>query len=582
MINVSLLAITFCILWGCASIKPPPGGDEDTTPPTIDTSFPFIGATNVPKDIRPVIMFEQNVDRSSLTQSVTMTPYMPGLIKYDWSGYDEVELELPAPLRDSTTYILTIGRDLKTRRSGTLSAPIQIIFSTGPTLDSGVITGQVFPGFQAAGEENFTNLFVFAYDITNQLADTLSLSHTRPDYITQPNATGAFELRALKIGHKYRVIAVSDEFRNRLYDHAIDAFGIPTGDVELRPNTVPFVVMRMLPKIDTIRPKMEDVEVRDLHHFRVKFNKPIDSSSVLESNFELFRQGEQSPLVLVAAYREDPEKRPAVITLVPREPLRVGDTYSVHALATGIRDVRGLTMTADSGALITFTAPTVPDTFAAPRFLRFSLADSVRGISRTPQISVFLSDAVSRANLENIFVLIDSTGKQIPVDVRQGDAIRFTISPRDTLLPVARYRLEVKGSLIASPLAAYVAKVVDTTYSIDFFTEDPRDFGTVSGEITFADSLYNPATHRIVVQLVNVGTNAIMRKVLSEGRLKYTFENVPAGRYKVRAWLAEAASNAWFGGQIRPFNHAMPTGEYLDQIDVRSRWTVDDVNFELK
>ncbi len=582
MIKVSFVAIAFCVLWGCASIKPPPGGEEDKTPPTIDTSFPFIGATNVAKDIKPVFIFEQDVDRSSLTQSVTMTPYMPGVIKYDWSGYDEVELELPAPLRDSTTYILTIGRDLKTRRSGTLSAPIQIIFSTGPTLDSGVITGQVFPGFQAAREENFTNLFVFAYDITNQSADTLTLSHTRPDYITQPNATGAFELRALKIGHKYRIIAVSDEFRNRLYDHAIDAFGIPTGDVELRPNSAPFVVMRMLPKIDTIRPKLEDVEVRDLHHFRVKFNKPIDSSSVLESNFELIRQGEQSPLVLVAAYREDPEKRPAVITLVPRGRLRIGDTYTVHAVTTAIRDIRGLAMAADSGSARTFTVPTVPDTFAAPRFLRFSIGDSVRDISRTPQITVFLSDAISRSNLDGVFMLFDSSGKQLPIDVRQGDAIRFTISPKDTLLPVALYRLDAKGSFIASPLSAYAGKVIDTIYSIDFFTEDPRDFGTVSGEITYADSLYNPATHRVVVQLVNIGTNVVTRKVLSEGRLKYTFENVPAGRYKVRAWLAEAANNTWFGGQIQPFKYAMPTGEYLDQIDVRSRWTVDDVNFELK
>jgi hypothetical protein len=570
------------LIWGCASIKPPPGGEEDTTPPTIDTTFPSVGATNVPKNIKPRIIFEQNVDRSSLTQSVTLTPYMPGVIKYDWSGYDEVELELPEPLRDSTTYILTIGRDLKTRRNGTLTSPIQLIFSTGPTLDSGVITGQVFPGFQAVGEENFTNLFVFAYDITTRSADTLNLTATRPDYITQPSSSGAFELRALKIGHNYRVIAVSDEFRNRLYDHATDSYGIPTSDVVLSPNTSPSVTIRMVPKIDTLRPKMEEIEVRDLYHARVKFNKAIDSSSVQESNFELVREGESSPLILAAAYKEDPEKRPAVITLVPFDKLRIGANYILHALNNNIRDARGLTM-GPGDASVNFTVPAVADSFSAPRFLRFSLVDSSRDISRLPDIKVFLSDAAKRVFLDSAFSLFDSTGKKVAVDLRYGDAAHATIRPRDTLLPSAHYRLEVNGAAIIAPPREYSGRAFDTVYSVHFFTEDPRDFGNVAGEITYPDSIYNPATHRVIVQLINTATNVKTEKVLSEGRTKYTFENVSPGKYKLRAWLSTAAdNNAWRGGQIFPFVYAMPTGEYPELIDVRSRWSVDDVNFDLK
>jgi hypothetical protein len=581
MMKVSLLLAIVCTVWGCASIKPPPGGDEDKTPPTVDTTFPSIGATNVPKDIKPRIIFEQNVDRSSLTQSVTITPYMPGVIKYDWSGYDEVELELPEPLRDSTTYILTIGRDLKTRRNGMLASPIQLIFSTGPTLDSGIIAGQVFPGFQAIGEENFTNLFVFAYDISTRSADTLNVSVTRPDYITQPSSTGAFELRALKIGHAYRVIAVSDEFRNRLYDHATDSYGVPTGDVELSPNTIPSITIRMVPKIDTVRPKIEDVEVRDLYHFRVKFNKAVDSASVLESNFELVREGDQSPLILVSAYIEDPEKRPAVITLVTRDPLHVGASYTLHALNNNIRDLRGLTMGIDAASTV-FTVPPVPDSFLAPRLLWFSISDSIRNISRLPDIRAFLSDAGRRSTLNTAFLLYDSIGRSVPIEVRHSDASHVTVRPRDTLLPLAYYRLEVKGLAIVSAVPGYSDRAYDSTYILNFFTEDPRDFGSVSGEILYSDSLYNPASHRIVIQLVNTETNIITTKVLSEGRSKFTFEHVPAGRYKVRAWLAGSEGNVWFGGKLFPFVHAMPTGEYVELIDVRSRWSVDGVNFELK
>lgn len=582
MLRLIILTLVISTLWGCASIKPPPGGDEDKTPPTIDTTFPSIGQTNVPKDIKPRILFEQNVERSTFTQSVTLTPYMPGVIKYDWSGYDEVELELPEPLRDSTTYILTIGRDLKTRRAGTLTAPIQIIFSTGPTLDSGVISGQIFPSFLTTGEENFTTMFVFAYDISVRSPDTLNMSATRPDYITQPTSSGAFELRALKVGHKYRIVAVGDEFRNRLYDHTVDSYGIPTGDVMLSGNSAPPIFIRTVPKVDTSRPKLEDVEVRDLYHFRAKFNKAIDTAAVLPSNFELVPEGQQSPVLLLAAYKEDPEKRPAVVTLVPAERLRIGANYTLHAIASTIRDTRGQTMRQE-GASVTFTVGEVPDTFSTPIHVQYSIMDSARDISRTPRIKLTFSEAINTAALDRVLTLYDSTGKVIPIEIQPGDATHFTIIPKDTLLPKAFYRLETDGKLIASPVAEYATKTRDTIYRARFFTVDPKDFGSVSGEITYPDSVYNPAAHRIVVQLINAETHVVTRKVLSEGRTTYAFETVSPGRYRLRAWLSSGSdAAAWNGGEIAPFRFAMPTGEYPELIDVRSRWTVDDVNFELK
>lgn len=575
------LAIIVYLFTGCASIKPPPGGEEDKTPPSIDTTYPFNNALNVPVTIKPHINFEQNVDRASFMQSVTLTPYMGGVIKFDWSGYDEVELELPESLRDSTTYILTIGRDLKTRRSGVLTSPIQIIFSTGSSLDSGVISGKIYPAFQASGDENFSALFVFAYDITRRSADTLNLTTSRPDYITQPDSKGNFELKALKIGHRYRVLAVGDEFRNRLYDHAIDSYGIPTGDVDLLENNFPTLSIRMVPKIDTTKPRIEDIEVRDAYHFRVRFNEAVDSSSVQEYNFELYREGEVSPMTLAAAYKEDAEKKPSIVTLVPFDSLQVGSEYTVHALNTMIRDVNGNLMSPDH-APFRFSVPSTQDTFSPPRFIRYSVADSARNVSVLGNIKVLLSDAANSLFLDSAFSLYDSTGRPVPIELRYGDDSRVTVRSRDTLMQNAWYRLETSGELIMSPISAYYDKIRDTTYILRFHTEDLRDAGTVSGTVSFADSIYNPATHRVVIQLINVESNTRMRKVLSEGRSTYSFDRVPAGRYKVRGWLTEMENNMWLGGKVHPFSTSMPTGEYQELIDVRSRWTVEDVNFDLK
>src|ERR1041385_4786085 len=235
MIKVSRLArfivrhssfiIVGWILGACAAQKPPPGGPEDKTTPQIDTTIPHTGSTNVPTNTRILFGFDRDVDRATFQQAVSVTPYTTGQLKFHWSGYDQVSIEFPERLRDSTTYTVQLTRDLKSKRGNQLAVPYRVLFSTGPKLDSGQINGFLLQPIVGTGPKA-SDIFVLAYDISSRGADTLDVTHTQPDLLTQPTDQGGWQLMPMKQNHRYRFFALSDVYRNHLYDPGVDAFGV--------------------------------------------------------------------------------------------------------------------------------------------------------------------------------------------------------------------------------------------------------------------------------------------------------------------------------------------------------------------
>lgn len=577
-----LLSLAYLLLLtSCASIKPPPGGDEDKSPPQIDTTMPSAGMTNVSRKTNIHFEFAHNIDRSSFMQAITITPYMQGVVKYDWSGYDEVDIELPDSLRENTTYVVTLSRDLKTIRGGTLGTPMQITFSTGSIIDSGIIAGRVFPSFRTTEKSDLGGVFVFCYDISRQTPDTLDMTHTRPDYITQPDKDGSYALKALALGHTYRIIAVADEFRNKLYDHTIDDYGVAKYDVVLDKPIVSDVTMRLTAKFDTTKPTLQDIEVRDAYHFRANFSEAIDSNDVNEGMFSLYEAGNDTMQTLVFAFREFPEKKPNVISFETLYPLKKNKEYLLNVTPGLVNDKRG-NLIDDPNMSVKFIIPeNTIDTFSTPRFIGASITDSTFDVSRKLNAHLRFSEPIGEG-IEAGITLKDSTGKSIPFEVIRIDGEVFFIRSTDSLGSNQWYSLQLSTDKAKSLIYTYPPNYKDTTYTIRFKTSDMEETGTITGTVTFNDSLYNPAENRIVVEVANPSVNFRERKVLSEGRNNYSFSSLPKGRYKVRAFLTVHPDNLFDQGRISPFQFAMPSGEYDTEIDIRPRWTVDKVDFEIK
>lgn len=570
---------TFFILgWmlvSCAAQQPPPGGPEDKTPPKIDTTMPHTGQTNVPTDTRILFRFNRDVDRATFQQAISVTPYITGTLKFHWSGHDEVSVEFPQRLRDSTTYTVQLSRDLKTRRGVQLPLPYRILFSTGPKLDSGEISGFLLQPVSGTGPKP-SDIFVLAYDISSKSADTLDFTHTLPDLLTQPNDQGVWQLMPMKQGHRYRFFALADAYRNHLFDPGVDAFGVPTSDAVMDSvSKTPFFV-RMSATIDTIRPELMDAEVTDSFHVRAHFSEAIDSLDVRTNNISIAGN------TIVAAFRESPEKKPGQVTYVTATPFVASKNYTFLVRADSMHDLAHNPIS-DTANKISFDAPGTVRNANLPVFAGIGIRDSAVGIPTIPSLLIRFSDAVRRDSAEQAIILLDSNQHNVRASYKWLDDSRVILSSRDSLLSNALYAIMVRTRGILSPVPAMGVAEKDTTLRFRFRTVNVRDLSKLSGKIAIQDSFFvQNAAGVLVVQALATGTGELRQVVLRHGEREYAFDGLPEGSYRVRAYFSRSAEPVFDAGSLKPWRFAMPSGDFGQVVTARMRWTTKNIDFEVK
>lgn len=407
-------------------------------------------------------------------------------------------------------------------------------------------------------------------------ADTLNFAHTPPDQLTQPNDQGLWQFLAMKVGHRYRVFAVGDVYRNKVYDAGVDAFGIPAGDVVLDSTVKSGIYIRMAPPTDTIKPELQDVEVVDSFHMRVHFSEAIHNEDIRAHNFIL------ADVPIVAAYRESPEKRPSQITLLTGTPLAPNHNYTLEGVRDSIHD-RAQNPLSDSAYKVTFITPAELRASTPPKFESIDVRDSTKDISQLPTFTVSFSDAVNKDSAENAIVLIDSGHHAVKTTFDWYDHARMHVQPADSLLSNVFYTLEVYTGRIHSPLSQIPGVAKDTVLRFHFKTANNRDFGTIGGTIAIADSFFTQHPQSaLVVQVMQNGTVLTDQKILPHGEKKYQFDQIPTATYRVRAFLSMDGSGKYDAGAIQPWRFGVPTGEYGKPFDTRPRWTIPNVDFEVK
>ncbi len=575
----ALYVLLVLSLASCASIQPPPGGPEDKTPPEIIEISPAPRSINVPRDTRLRFIFSTPLERATFQSAFNITPYVNGRIEYDWSGYDEVTVILPELLRENTTYSVSLSRDLKNRRGNTLDQSYQLIFSTGSLIDTSELAGVVFPSFNTKEAISMKDVFVFAYDITNRNADTLNFQTTPPDYITQPDDRGVYRFMAMKQLNRYRAFGLRDAFRNKLYDHGSDAFALPTRDVVLDSMVTAGFYLRLADLPDTVRPMLQDAEVLDSLHIRVRFSEGLDTQSLNASYFTIRSQRGDVPVDGV--FVQEPDDRGNQVTLTLGAPLTVSTDYTVSANLENVTDLIGNRLIDSFAVTQLSTIETIrgADTL---HFESFPITDSAREQSQMPDLSITFSDAVDRARFESAISLQDSLNKEVPLTFLWLDDARVKIRPRDTLAIKHWYTMRVNTNGVRSP-SSFIATQRDTTLVRRFQTGDRKDNGKLSGVIQIADSLWTrSSSENLIVELIGIGHNERQIQHLGKRATAYTFDQVPRGKYRIRAYLSIDGSMRFESGSVMPWRFAAPNGDFPGEVDVRPRWAVDKVDFRVQ
>lgn len=214
------------LLAACASIGRPEGGPRDMTPPVVVSSTPAPGSVNVSIG-RIDIVFDENITLDDPMNKIVVSPPQKKQAQISSNGR-RVRITLRDTLRDSTTYTVDLADAVRDLNEGNILDGLAIDFSTGPSIDTLMISGIVFEGRTL---EPAQGMIVGVY--STPVADT-ALTTLPMDRITKTNALGRFTIRNLKPG-SYRVFAINDLNHDFHWDRSED---IAFLDRDISPSTM--------------------------------------------------------------------------------------------------------------------------------------------------------------------------------------------------------------------------------------------------------------------------------------------------------------------------------------------------------
>lgn len=531
----------------CAIPVMPTGGPVDKTPPTIIEAQPESESVNVSSDFIRLV-FGEYIDQASFAQSVSITPPFDRPLEYRWKK-KRVDIRFPEPLRENTTYILTIDTNLKDVNRVALTEPITLAFATGPEINRGRINGRVLDALAGKGIPTYD---VYAYAFADSSApDSLP---DRPDYRTQTDQSGAFKFDYMS-EQPYFVIALEDRNRNRRPD-GIEPFAVPSTPTIFADSAASQTGLTWLvTTTDTIPPELQRVRSLSNRRFQLRISESIQVLSLDPQNWSLRDSVSNQTFPVESVY------------LLPDDPKQVYITtptlfVSQHILIPGgLADSSG---NAISTAPVNFTPSASTDTLQL-RFNGFHSKDLQRNDAGAyllpPGQQVSLAFNQPAVDLETFVTITDSAGTAQAFTAQTNNGTVYALTAQlDT--PLAPFEVVVSGTGIGLP---------DTTFKRTFQHISPDGLGELGGIVTSQDSTGQPVVELYPAEAKSAAALVAITAPDSTGR--FVFSSLPdKAQYQFRAFSDRNGNQRWDGGQLIPYQKAEPVTWYSDSLQVRARW----------
>ncbi|MDR3668920.1 MAG: Ig-like domain-containing protein [Ignavibacteriaceae bacterium] len=555
IIKYFLLLLLGFLLSDCANQLPPGGGEVDKVPPVITEISPPDGTTNYKEDYFE-LTFSKYVEKRSLKDAIFISPAINGNIELDWSGHS-VRVIFPQKLKDSTTYVITIGTDLVDyNNKNRMAQSVTFSFSTGNKVDKKIISGKVF-------EEKPSGILIFAYKKGKEEPNPMKV---KPDYISQVGNDGRYKIIGLAEGD-YRVFAVYDQYRDFLFQPEQDKIGMPSKDVLFSEKDTLFSNLNFfLTKIDTSAPRILSSVMTDKMHILVNFTEPLDPSCMRSNNFFVYDSTTQKRTPMLFAYKGN--TKPTEIVLVTSH--EIPESNSCWFFADSIKDMSGNKYMRDFAQL---TVSTKPDT-AKLDFYKYSPPNRTDHADFLDQkFTFYLNDGVDSNQVKNIITFTDTS--RIPVDfnIRFIDDATFQIESLKPLETRKDYIIMIN----LSRLTDAAGNKRDSVYQYKFKTIAGSDFTGISGVLNNVNLDKRPV---LVLQGID-GDKIIYTQFLSNNN-RFNIDRVTPGKYSLWAYLDVDKNNSYSYGTILPFKPAEEFSFYPDTLDLKARWVQSDLIFNFK
>jgi len=211
----SALIVLATLIYGCAAMQTPQGGPKDTTPPKVLKMTPENLTTNFNAK-KIVLEFDEYIKLNNEFKEFSISPELERTPELKVKS-KRLEITLPDTLEKNTTYTLNFGKSIVDLNEANELKNFSYAFSTGPTLDSLSISGNVTNALTLEPEIEAT---VFILPLSR---DSL-FGKKRATIFTLTDSSGNFKLNNLK-KDTYKIYALKEKGGDRIYQQISDEIG---------------------------------------------------------------------------------------------------------------------------------------------------------------------------------------------------------------------------------------------------------------------------------------------------------------------------------------------------------------------
>ena len=279
--DFSLLILIATLIYGCAAMQTPQGGPRDTTPPKVLKMTPENLTTNFNAK-KIVIEFDEYVKLNNEFKEFSISPELEKAPELK-AKLKKLEITLPDTLEKNTTYTLNFGKSIVDLNEANELKNFNYAFSTGPTLDSLSISGNVTNALTGEAEIETT---VFILPLSR---DSL-FGKKRAPIFTLTDSSGNFKLNNLK-KDTYKIYALKEKGGDRIYQQISDELGFVKNPLVLDKNidSIHLSVFKEVAK----NFRVMDSKLNADGSISMSFNKPLKSPDLTVISPSNIDQGKQ-------------------------------------------------------------------------------------------------------------------------------------------------------------------------------------------------------------------------------------------------------------------------------------------------
>lgn len=536
--TIMLKTIAFAILCllifeRCAQQVSPTGGKKDTLAPILTQSIPVNKTLNF-KDNRIELFFDEYVILDNITQKLIITPAIENPYTFKQNGMSVV-LNFKKKFNDSTTYTLNFGDAIKDFAERNPAKNLKLVFSTGSTLDSGRVYGNIK---DLRINKNVADALVGLY----QISDTLNVAKQKPVYFSRTDTSGNFSIENVQI-RDYKLIAMDDKNRNMLYNSKDERVGFLSQPINagadsmsyqlylFQSDITPLKIQRTIPKVNS---------------YAVVFNKAIDHVNVSFTNKDslpyLLESGTQ-----IKFFNVQPHPDTTLVKLTVLDSL--GNNTELPDVKITFQTQRGKERQRDPLTLSPYPEANRP---LAPNFTyRLTLNKPVKALD--DKNIRLISDSLSHETLSAFPWSWNATHNILTVQAKSfaKDSIKWEF-PKGSII-------SVEGDTLPRTVFKYTAL-------------KPDDFGTLRGAVINADT----ATH-FIVELIDEQ----FKTFASTTKSPYTFSNIPQGRYFLRLIIDSNRNGRWDSGDIQKSRQPEQIIYLPEKRMIKSNYELDGIDITI-